>query len=425
MADERARVLLTEGSSLTSRETLTALRSCGLDVDVLSCASLPLARFSRWRGRLLRVPNANADPLAYLEQLVSLVDEGGYIAVLPTHEQAWLLAEGRRAGLVPDRVPLALASAEAFARVQGKIAFAELLDELDVPQPTWRPVATGATGDATLPDLPLPFWVKADFGTAGRSTRRVHDAETFRRAVAALSASGARLMAQAEAPGTYGQVAGLFDRGRLVASHTTVQTGVGAGNSAAARLSVDFPLARKHLALVGERIGWHGPLTLDFMHVDGRPRYLECNPRMIEPGNAERAGFNFPALLIELSRGVSFDGPPLVGAPGVRTRSRQALLLGAAERCGTRRAVFEALVRAAPGIEVLTPVRADPPSIVPLAAAAARLLANPRSVAAIAADAVGAYSVEPETIMRLAGASDCGRRASESTHYGSLLQFKR
>lgn len=404
MADERARVLLTEGSSLTSRETLTALRSCGLDVDVLSCASLPLARFSRWRGRLLRVPNANADPLAYLEQLVSLVDEGGYIAVLPTHEQAWLLAEGRRAGLVPDRVPLALASAEAFARVQGKIAFAELLDELDVPQPAWRSVAAGdagATGDATLPDLPLPFWVKADFGTAGRSTRRVHDAETFRRAVAALSASGARLMAQAEAPGTYGQVAGLFDQGRLVASHTTVQTGIGAGNSAAARLSVDFPLARKHLALVGERIGWHGSLTLDFMHVGGRPRYLECNPRMIEPGNAERAGVNFPALLMELSRGVSFDGPPLVGAPGVRTRSRQALLLGAAERSGTRRAVFEALVRPAPGIEVLTPVRADPPSIVPLAAVAARLLANPRSVAAIAAIAVGAYSVEPAAIERI------------------------
>ena len=404
MADERARVLLTEGSSLTSRETLTALRSCGLDVDVLSCASLPLARFSRWRGRLLRVPNANANPLAYLEQLVSLVDEGGYIAVLPTHEQAWLLAEGRRAGLVPDRVPLALASAEAFARVQGKIAFAELLDELDVPQPTWRPIATGdagATGDATPPDLPLPFWVKADFGTAGRSTRRVHDAETFRRAMAALSASGARLMAQAEAPGTYGQVAGLFDQGRLVASHTTVQTGVGAGNSAAARLSVDFPLARTHLALVGERIGWHGPLTLDFMHVDGRPRYLECNPRMIEPGNAERAGVNFPALLMELSRGVSFDRPPLVGAPGVRTRSRQALLLGAAERCGTRRAVFEALVRPAPGIEVLTPVRADPPSIMPLAAVAARLLPNPRSVAAITADAVGAYSVEPAAIERI------------------------
>ncbi|MCB7037890.1 ATP-grasp domain-containing protein [Eggerthella sinensis] len=414
MADERARVLLTEGSSLTSRETLTALRSCGLDVDVLSCASLPLARFSRWRGRLLRVPNANADPLAYLEQLVSLVDEGGYIAVLPTHEQAWLLAEGRRAGLVPDRVPLALASAEAFARVQGKIAFAELLDELDVPQPTWRPIATGdagATGDATPPDLPLPFWVKADFGTAGRSTRRVHDAETFRRAMAALSASGARLMAQAEAPGTYGQVAGLFDQGRLVASHTTVQTGVGAGNSAAARLSVDFPLARKHLALVGERIGWHGPLTLDFMHVDGRPRYLECNPRMIEPGNAERAGVNFPALLMELSRGVSFDRPPLVGAPGVRTRSRQALLLGAAERCGTRRAVFEALVRPAPGIEVLTPVRADPPSIVPLAAAAARLLANPRSVAAIAADAVGAYSVEPAAIERIRSEGEHARSA--------------
>ena len=53
------------------------------------------------------------------------------------------------------------------------------------------------------------------------------------------------------------------------------------------------------------------------------------------------------------------------------------------------------------GAEVLTPVRADPPSLVPIAVVLARLLADPRSVAGIAAGAVRDYSVRPDAIDKL------------------------
>src|SRR5262249_56827394 len=101
-------------------------------------------------------------------------------------------------------------------------------------------------------------------------------------------------IAQARAPGQYGQVQALFDHGRLVAAHTSVQAGRGIGGSAAARLSVDHPSARFWAAAVGEKLGWHGGLTMDYFHQDGEPVFIECNPRTVEPGNAAANGGNPP-----------------------------------------------------------------------------------------------------------------------------------
>lgn len=393
----RKKILLTEGSSLTARETLTALRPCHYEVHVLSSTRFPLCRFSRWKARIIPTVDANEQPCDYLRHLAQLAREEDYAAILPTHEQAWLIAES--ASLLPANLPVAVASAAAFRRVQSKIAFAELLDELGIPQPAWHRI------DANLePKLPFPLWVKAEFGTAGRTTRRVVDAVQLKAAVGELSMGGGRLMVQSEDTGTYGQVSGIFDQGRPLALHTTVQTGGGAGNSAAARLSVDFPETRQHLTAIGALLRWHGALTLDFLHLDGQPRYLECNPRMVEPGNAAAAGVNFPALLARLSQGERIEGGTIVGPVGVRTHSLQALLLGAAESRGTRRRVLRTL-RCRPegrgGIEALTPIRDDPTSLIPLAVVLARLLANPQSAATIVTKAVHAYSIRPETISRM------------------------
>jgi hypothetical protein len=65
-------------------------------------------------------------------------------------------------------------------------------------------------------------------------------------------------MAQEPADGQYGQVQGLFDHGRLVAVHASVQVGTGLGPSAAARMSVDHPLPRRDLAALGYALGWAG-----------------------------------------------------------------------------------------------------------------------------------------------------------------------
>ena len=231
----------------------------------------------------------------------------GIDVVLPTHEQAWLLAAAR--SLLAPGVRVAVADLSAFERVQSKVAFAGLLDRLGLPQPRWR--AVGPASD--LADFPFPYWLKAAFSTAGQGVREVVDARTRDEALNALSAEEMPVMAQQPARGQYGQVQGLFDRGRLVAVHTSVRRADGIGGSAAARLSVDHVRPREDIAALGEALSWHGGLTLDYFHEVGSPQYIECNPRTVEPGNAAASGVNIPDLQIRLTLGQELGECPVWG----------------------------------------------------------------------------------------------------------------
>jgi hypothetical protein len=409
-------VLLSESASLTARETLTVLGSGGVRADVLAAGGLSIGRFSRWCRRLIAAPPPGADPLGYLSLVSGLCSSGEYEAVLATHEQAWLFAAGRH--LLPADAPIAVAPSEAFDRVAGKVEFAVLCEELSIPQPRWWRC------DERPGLVPYPHWVKASYGTAGRAVRRVDTAEQERQAVRELSGTGSAVMGQAFAPGEYGQVQALFEHGRLVAAHTSVGVGAGAGGSAAARLSVDHPAAREHAARLGEHLRWHGGLTLDYFHVGGQPQFIECNPRTVEPGNAARAGVDLPRLTITLSRGRPLPGRPVIGRPGIRTRGALALAIGAAERSRSRAAVLGvlrdcALRRGETGrsAEVLTPLVHDPPSALPLAAVAALLLSNPRRAASLTKGAVLSYSISPATIalVRAATPGQAGHSQAESS----------
>jgi biotin carboxylase len=288
--------------------------------------------------------------------------------------------------------------------VQSKVAFARLLDELGAPQPRWWPVE-----DGTVPgQIPYPYFLKSAFSTAGQGVRQVRTPAERVRALAELRASGQELIAQALAPGQYGQVQALFDHGRLVAAHTSVQAGPGMGGSAAARLSIDHPRARSWAAAIGEKLAWHGGLTMDYFHQDGEPVFIECNPRTVEPGNAAASGVSLPLLSIALTAGQPLPEKVVTGRPGVRTHGTLALLLGSADQANTRRAVLRTLNEAvaqqgvfAHSAEVLTPVVRDPPSLIPLLRVATALLARPASAAQISGRTVAAYSVTQQTITRL------------------------
>ena len=399
------RVLLTEGSSLTSREVVTCLGPVGYHLEVLDPDPICLTRFSRWVHKVHRCPSAAADPMGYLKMLETVVVRRGIDVVLPTHEQAWLLAIA--SPLLSD-VPVAVADAGAFEQVQSKVAFAGLLDELGLPQPDWRLVASSRD----LTDLSFPHWLKAAFGTAGQGVREVVDTRSRDEALDALLSQGESVMAQAPAAGQYGQVQGLFDRGRLLAVHTSVQTGVGVGGSAAARLGVDHGAPREHITLLGRQLGWHGGLTLDYLHQNGSPRYLECNPRTIEPANAAASGVNIPDLQVRLTLGEEQAQAPRRGRSGVRTHGTIALLLGAAARGGSRRSqigeIADAIMHRGlyeQSTEQLTPVLRDPPSLAPAAFIAARLLISPQNAAHIAKQAVSSYSLDPKTLEQVARVS--------------------
>jgi hypothetical protein len=387
-------VLLSEGASLTARETLTVLGRRGIRADILTWGGWPITRFSRWRRKMIAAPPPGQDPLGYLEVVSRLCAAGEYEAVLATHEQAWLFAAGRH--LLPADAPIALAPGAAFERVQGKTGFAALADELAIPQPRWWRC------DERPATVPYPHWVKASYGTAGRAVRRVETEEQERQAIRDLSEDGGTVMGQAPAPGQYGQVQALFEHGRLVAAHTSVAVGTGAGGSAAARLSVDHPAAREYAARVGAYLRWHGGLTLDYFHVDGQPQFIECNPRTVEPANAAAAGVDLPGLTIALSAGRPLPAEPVIGQPGVRTRGALALAIGAAEqRSGVLRTLAGCALRRGENgraIEVLTPLLRDPPSAIPLVAGTVLLLASSGGATTLSAGAVRAYSITPGTI---------------------------
>jgi glutathione synthase/RimK-type ligase-like ATP-grasp enzyme len=404
------RILLTEGTSLTARETITSLRASGYEIDILSSDRLPLSAFSRWKHRIIPTVNPNEDPEQYLGHISNLLRSGNYVAVVPTHEQAWLLAEGRK--LLPPNPPIALAPTSAFRQVQGKSSFASLADKLGIPVPRWEKVNKGASIG-----ISYPYWLKSDFGTAGRSVCKVRSDEEKGKAFLLLSPDNGQLMAQEHISGHYGQVEAAFAQGKMIAAHTTMSRAVGAGGSAAARLSVDDPETREHIERIGGHLDWNGCLTLDFIRSNNKLYYIECNPRMIEPANAAESGVNFAEILIEMSSGQPLPAHVRVGKAGVKTHSIMALLLGAAEQTGSRKALARVLreYMTSSGLfenstEVLTPIGQDPSSLVPLVATAFGLLINPQRSEKTVAKAVEHYRIQPETIRAVRELADKARQ---------------
>jgi hypothetical protein len=397
--------LFSEGSSLTAREFLTVLGPRGHWIEIVDANPACICRFSRWTKRVHRCPAPGIDPVGYLDVVNGLLANGSFDVLLPTHEQAWLFAV---AG--PELNPnarIAVASADAFAKVQSKIEFARLLDELSLPQPKW--------GLADSPDeltgWEPPFYLKTPFSTAGTGVRRVTNADVSKDAFESLRlvSNGGPIMVQATAHGEYAQVQGLFDHGRLVAAHTSSETAVGIGPSAAGRISVDHPFARQDIAKLGAHLNWHGGLTLDYLFRESNPLYIECNPRTVEPANAVAGGVDLPGLQLALSLGEHPDEAP-AGRSGVRTHSSLAILLGTAGYVGTREAIltkmFRLLLGQTPGQsrEVLTPVFHDPLSAVPLLIVSGTILLSPQYAERISRSSIDAYSISGDAIQRLSAA---------------------
>src|SRR6202035_2231914 len=72
----------------------------------------------------------------------------------------------------------------------------------------------------------------------------------------------------------------VFCRGKLLGFHASRQIAAGAGGGDARKESVRRPDVRAHVAMIGERLGWHGALSVDYIlsSAPAMPRYIDCNP---------------------------------------------------------------------------------------------------------------------------------------------------
>jgi predicted ATP-grasp superfamily ATP-dependent carboligase len=397
------RVLLSEGSSTSAREAITALGLKGHIVEVCDPSPVCLGRFSRFVRKFHRCPGLRDDPAGYLWFVEKLLAERPFDVLLPVHEQGFAFA--RVKGRFETRVGLALPAFENYRTAHSKAGFSRLLDELRLPQPATR-IVTSPSGLREA--VRFPCVVKTSIGTASRGIWFVRDEAALTMALQELRAKDAftdEVLVQDLAAGATEKAQAIFSHGRLLGFHAYRQIAAGAGGGEAIKQSVRRPKVRADVATIGERLGWHGALSVDIIMQDERSHlFIDCNPRLVEPMSAYLAGLDLVDLLLRVSDG-EMPSAAADSREGVQTHLAMQVLLGCAVRGGTRREIFRECIRVAArrgpyadSVEELTPVRRDWVGAVPLAITALALFANPKLAGTLSKKGWGAHLLGIDSI---------------------------
>jgi hypothetical protein len=260
----------------------------------------------------------------------------------------------------------------------------------------------------------LPCYFKLPYATAGCGVWHIKNRVELRQISDHLEQAGhldggGEVLVQQPAPGGLCVVQAVFDHGRLVGAHCYQARALGVGGSARARVSVAHPLVVDHVARLGERLGWHGPLMLDYLYAPeaGRPAYIDANPRIGETLNATLSGLNLCALLVQISLGRSPAAPPSPRL-GVRTHAVTMSLLAEAQAGASRGWLLAELCRDwsgkglfADSQDELTRPRDDLLSLLPAAYLTLRLLVQPRAATALVASTVNNYALSQEGVRQI------------------------
>jgi predicted ATP-grasp superfamily ATP-dependent carboligase len=401
------RVLVSEGSSTSGREAITILGLSGHLVEVCDPNPYALARFSRFVEKFHRCPGLRDDPAGYLAFVEKLLAERHFDVLLPIHEQGFVLARVQQRLL--DRVGLALPGFENYRIAHSKAGFSRLLDRWGLPQPATRIV----TSESELRDaIRFPSVLKTSVGTASRGVWLARNTGDLEVALHDLNTSGAfsdEVLVQEWIPGATEKAQAVFCRGRLIGFHAYRQIAAGAGGGDAIKQSVIRPPLRRYVTDIGERLAWHGALSVDCImrDDDDTPLLIDCNPRLVEPMSAYLAGIDLVGLLLRVSLGETPEALP-EGRAGVRTQLAMQALLGCALHGGSRRDVIREGWRLwggrepyADSTEELTPIRLDWISAIPLAMTAIALLLTPKLAAPLARRGWGAHLLGLNSIRRI------------------------
>jgi len=403
-ASKPLRVLVSEGNSTSSREAITILGLSGHLIEVCDPSPYCLARFSRSVRRFHRCPGLRDDPAGFLAFVEKLLAAQHFDVLLPIHEQGFLFA--RVLSRLEVRVGLALPSFASYRAVHSKAGFSRLLDQLGLPQPVTRIVqSVSELRDAVR----FPSVVKTSVGTASRGIWFVRNHDDLAGALQDLSANGAfadEVLVQDLVAGTTEKAQAVFCRGKLIGFHAYRQIAAGAGGGEAIKRSVSRPQVRAHLATIGQKLAWHGALSVDYLLADdsATPLLIDCNPRLVEPMSAYVAGVDLVKLLLRISLHETPAALP-ESREGVRTHLAMQALLGCASRGGTRRDLLAECWRLLTGggpyagsAEELTPVRLDWISAVPLTLMAISLLVVPKRAVTLARAGWGSHLLDVSSI---------------------------
>jgi glutathione synthase/RimK-type ligase-like ATP-grasp enzyme len=414
-------ILLSDGAGLTARQCATVLARAGHRVEALSPAGLCLCRMTRHVRRVHDVPALGRDPSGWLEAALDVAARRGADVLLPVQEQVAVMALARDK-IEAARLATAVPSFAALAQVQDKVSAFRTLARAGVPQPPAVVAATAAEVEAAGAGLAgWPLFVKMPIGTASAGVRRADSPDELRQVAADYERLGAfgpfgaeGVLVQQPVAGPLAMVQAVFARGELVAFHACQRVREGAAGGSSHKLGLDLPEAREHMARLGAELGWHGALSADvIIGLDG-PRFIDINPRLVEPVNALASGVDLAGALVDVARSGSSRVPQPAAVPGARTHQLLLAVLGAAHQ-GGRRDVARELVRVVlhrgeyrGSREELTPWRGDPLAPLPVMAIALATLIRPDAWRHFVGGSAGAYSLTPAAWRQIRRAADGG-----------------
>ncbi len=399
-ANSKIRVLLSEGSSNSARQSLYGLGR-NYTIDLVDPSPWCQCRFSSLVRRRIHCVGIAKDPLKYVRQVAQMVADKRYEVLFPTHEQVYVFAKFREA--FGRHVGLAVPSFEAIKRVQSKAEFAILLQELGLPIPPSK-IVRHKTELAAHDEFPC--YIKLAHSTASLGVQRVADVKELKQTISRFQNSGAwtegqEIVIQQPAAGRQAEASAVFQNGRLVgiACADVLATGIGGGPSL--RRSALHPSVTEHAQRLGEHLNWHGPISLEYFYNDAteQPVYIEANPRIGETLNAEISGVRLCDAVVRIALGEQVERLP-DATPGVVSHNGFVVMIADAYNGATRRELFRRLWNhwTSQGDfgsceSDMTRLREDKLSLIPATAVILRLLASPRSANSLAHDTVDNYSL--------------------------------
>jgi hypothetical protein len=121
----------------------------------------------------------------------------------------------------------------------------------------------------------------------------------------------------------------VFCHRRLIGFHAYRPIAIGIGGGEAVKQSVARAKVRDIIAAIGEKLAWHGGMSIDDLRKDrdATPLLIDCNPRRVEPMNAHLSAVDLVGPLLRISEGEAPAAVP-AGREGVRTHLAMQARLG-------------------------------------------------------------------------------------------------
>jgi biotin carboxylase len=333
-----AKALVTFARNRIGYTITKSLAEKGIPVLAADSIGVAMTYYSRYASGHVEYPDYHKEPTRFIESLLRTAKEHGVQAIIPGHEDAYLLAANqekfKQAG-----IGLHLPTSEQIALAHDKNRISEFAEAqgLLVPK-TYRfqDLKDFKAQLKTIKRYPVVIKLTKTRGGIGyfKAANRKELEKAYQETVVefGIKKSADMPIVQDYIDGYGLGVSMLFDHGKVVASftHKRLWEYPPEGGFSVERTSTHHREAEAAAKKLLTNMNWNGVAMVEFRveHATDKPWFLEINPRFWGSLNqAVRAGVDFPYLVYQLALGKKVE-PVTDYKVGVRTRWLAGMLVG-------------------------------------------------------------------------------------------------